>query len=364
MARRINPRVRTRVLITTDFYKPHANGVSAYVQHLVNALDSKRYDVTILTYGATKQRVRDGATTIIRIPRFRFVGDAFRVPRIGVRIPRCEIVITNTRFFTLSFLGAVLAKRWQARHVHIEHGAMHVPHSKAHVRSLAWTYDQTIGRAVLSMADAVVTVSRAGLAFVRKLGARRTVVIPNAVDEKQFHASAAAVGALRKRLRIPAEHRVVLFVGRLVKEKGVHELVEALRGLPQVTLVCVGDGPTRSELARDAARAHASARFVKTVPSSQLAPYYALADVFVNPSWAEGLPTVVLESLAAKTPVLATDVGGTREILPKQCLLTPRDVPALRTALARVLARAPRRTALPRRYTVASLQRSWNELLG
>jgi glycosyltransferase involved in cell wall biosynthesis len=278
--------------------------------------------------------------------------------------PRCDVVITNTRFFTLSAVGALLAKRWRAPHVHIEHGAVHVPHQKSFVRAVAWVYDQTIGRCVLLCAKQIVTVSRAGISFVKRLGVpeRKVRVIANAVAHTTFKRDTRGARILHAKLVIPPKKNVLLFVGRLVREKGVRELITAVQGLP-VTIVIVGEGPERAPAETLAQELGVSVRFAGAVPRDALPAYYSLARLFVNPSWAEGLPTTVLESLACGTPVVATDVGGTGEILPAQALVAPKNVRALRERVQAALRKRGSVAKLPAQYTTPALQASWTAVL-
>lgn len=356
MARRSTHPKTSRVLITTDFAKPHANGVAHYVDLIAHTLQS----TTILTYA------QDGAlpnervhyTTIRRIPSFRLLGDTFRIPRAIPKMPAHDVVITNTRFFTTSTIGLLLSRRWKARHIHVEHGARHVPHHNPLVRLAAWLYDQTIGRIILSTAHTVVCVSHAGVPFARKLGANNIVVIPNAIDPDRFRVSRSTRDATRRKLGIAPNERMVLGVGRLVREKGFADLIEASKGMHH-TLVIVGDGPERASLQALANKIGVKTVFTGLLAPEKLPPYYAAADVVTNPSWAEGLPTTVLEALAARKPVIASDVGGTRELIASRHLIQPRNIQELRSALKK----RPTLSSLPKRMTVQSFARTWKNVL-
>jgi glycosyltransferase involved in cell wall biosynthesis len=125
-----------------------------------------------------------------------------------------------------------------------------------------------------------------------------------------------------------ADPREILYAGRLSPEKGVLEIVEAARGL---NLVVAGDGPLRPEV--PAARGF--------VPHDELQGLYARAAVVACPSRREGFGVACLEAMAHGRPVVATDVGGLRDLVvdgETGIVVPPRDPAALRGALERLLA--------------------------
>ena len=137
--------------------------------------------------------------------------------------------------------------------------------------------------------------------------------------------------------------RRIVYAGRLVREKGVQELLAAFGTLatPHAGLVIVGDGPERAAL-QAAARGVASGhriRFVGAVPHDRVASFLRHADVVVLPSWYEERGRVLLEAMAIGTPVVATRTGGVpvRDGL-NGLLVPPRDPRRLAQAIDRVLA--------------------------
>jgi glycosyltransferase involved in cell wall biosynthesis len=205
-------------------------------------------------------------------------------------------------------------------------------------------YNQ-VDRWSLRFAAHVVTTNRvfARLLAARGLDRSRISVVHNGVYPVQPGETAPA--QVRARLGLTPEDRVVLSVGRLSREKGHGDLLRAFARVraeapPPVRLVLVGDGPDRPRLEREAwrCRLDADVRFAGHV--SQVAPYYAMADVFALPSWSEGSPNALLEAMAWGLPVAATRAGGVPEIAADQvtALLVPvGDAPALAAATRRLL---------------------------
>jgi glycosyltransferase involved in cell wall biosynthesis len=123
---------------------------------------------------------------------------------------------------------------------------------------------------------------------------------------------------------------ILLYVGRLAKEKNLDDLVEAARCLEQradrFKLVIVGDGPMRRELRDCLPNAH----FTGYLHGNELARWYASADIFVLPSTIETFGNVVLEAFASGLPVVGVDRGGVRELITHRVngLLAPPRTPA------------------------------------
>ncbi len=131
--------------------------------------------------------------------------------------------------------------------------------------------------------------------------------------------------------------KLVLAVGRLVKQKN-HELaIRAISQVPGATLAIVGDGPLRPELERLAAELDAPVLFTGVRRDARA--LMGAADAVVLPSRWEGLPLTALEALASGTPLVATNVRGLRELLVdgENALLVPEEPEALAATLRRVL---------------------------
>ncbi len=128
----------------------------------------------------------------------------------------------------------------------------------------------------------------------------------------------------------------VLFVGRLVADKGPADLVAALAGVADLELVLAGEGPLRAELT---SMAGPGVRLLGGVAQDDLPSWYAWADIFCLPSHAEGLPVVLMEALATGLPVISTPVAGIPELVvdgETGLLVPPGDRAALAAAVTRL----------------------------
>jgi len=202
-------------------------------------------------------------------------------------------------------------------------------------------------------AGASIAVSRALAERLAALGVdpARIVVLRNGVDLERFRP--VDRGEARARLGLD-EGTTLLSVGNLVEHKGHGLAIEALRRLPGFRLLIVGDGPDRRSLEALAARCGVAdrVRFEGSVPQSELPRYYGAADLLVLASSREGWANVLLESMACGTPVVATAVGGSPEVVAAPeagRLARERSPAAIADAIEALLARRPS-PAVVRRY--------------
>jgi glycosyltransferase involved in cell wall biosynthesis len=210
---------------------------------------------------------------------------------------------------------------------------------------------RSIRRAV-SEAAALIAVSAAlrDRMVERGLPGERITVIRNGVDLELFKPGDRA--SLRTNLGFDGP--TLLSVGNLVPEKGQNLVLQALAQLPSVRLVMLGQGPEEGRLRTAAINLGVAprVRWLMPVPQDQLARYYGAADLTVLASTREGMPNVLLESLACGTPVVATAVGGVPEVVTDPVagrLVATRSAEAL-AAACRELLDAPPPAAEVRRF--------------
>lgn len=184
----------------------------------------------------------------------------------------------------------------------------------------------------------------------------RTITIPNGCNATIFHPASRADA--RRELGIDGNARLVVYVGRLVAEKGLRELLAAVsmlpREQPQLELALVGDGPLHDELKQQAHRIPGvRVHLPGAMDAPKVANWMAASDLVTLPSYSEGHPNVLVEALACGRPVVATRVGGIPEVVDASCgvLVAPRDASALAGAFAEVLDREWDPHTLARRFS-------------
>lgn len=211
-------------------------------------------------------------------------------------------------------------------------------------------------RWTLRQAAGVVAVSSALRNAMVELGTPtdRIRVIPNGIDARRFRPIERI--SAREQLKLPREGECVIAAGNLIPTKGQELLIAALARLaahhPTLKLYLVGDGPQKAALKELAKSMGLGDRVVLAGarPHDELPLWFNAAELSCLASRREGLPNVVLESLACGTPVLATRVGGIPEVLssPDLGMLVEPDATSIATAMEEALARTWDRDFLAR----------------
>lgn len=201
-------------------------------------------------------------------------------------------------------------------------------------------------------ASAIITVCQALKDVLLEMGIpdKKVRVLRNGVDLNMFY-PASNRDILRKKLKI--EGRTILSVGHLIKRKGHGLIIEALKTLPDVKLLIAGDGEDMGRLKQLAQSNGVRDRvtFLGAVEHEKMKDYYAAADALVLASSREGWANVLLESMACGTPVVATNIWGTPEVVavPEAGLLTERSALGISNSIKKLFDSYPSRNST-RRY--------------
>jgi len=209
-------------------------------------------------------------------------------------------------------------------------------------------------RFAASRADGLITVCAALAEDLARLGVsrERVTVLRNGVDLQQF--TETAQGREEIRTQVGAQSPVLASVGHLIERKAHDLVIRAFAELDGGTLLIVGTGPEEAALRRLAAEMGLEHRvhFLGQVGHERLRDIYSAADILMLASSREGWPNVLLEAMACGTPVVATAVNGSPEVVRDPVagrIVAERTPEALAAAAAELLA-APPSSAAVRRY--------------
>lgn len=224
-----------------------------------------------------------------------------------------------------------------------------IPLSTAHGfagRSRNERFYYAVEKRLLARFPRVIAVSAKIKAELVRTGSKadRITVINNGIDHRAFRRDLSKRAPTRLELGLDAQATVIGAVGRLEDEKRFDLLLEAVARLrsrqPSVALIIAGEGSLRADLEGRIARLGLSEAVRLAGHRSDVASLHSAFDVFVQSSEREGTPNAVLEAMALETPIVATDAGGTDELITDGVhgLLVPKhDAAALEAALDRVL---------------------------
>jgi glycosyltransferase involved in cell wall biosynthesis len=257
--------------------------------------------------------------------------------RATLRAERADVLHTHAHF-SLNVLGRAAGRLAGARviaHMHVD--------NVFRAGRVAARAQRTLDNVTARLCARIIAVSEATRTSLVRQGypADRVVVVHNGV------AVPAPADAVRPP-EVPDGAPLLLHVGRLAPVKGQRELIEALPRLARRDAVAVlagrdleTGGAYARELEALATELGVRDRVVLAGYRADVPALLAAADVFVLPSWIEGLPLTVLEAMAAAKPVVATRVGGTPEAVvdgETGLLAEPGDVGALARAVDALLA--------------------------
>ena len=333
-----------KILIFSPYYKSHIGGLEAFVEDLNNELLKSTSDVEIVTITSlipgnqTKVEINN-RLKIVRLPFFEII-DNFPVPKFWnkdfkemyrkVLNNDYDLIISHTRFFLTSLMACFLAKRKKIKWIHIEHGSDFVQTNNLFIKLIAWVYDQMLGKLVFKLADEIISVSEAVSDFVFRLSKRESRIF-----YRGFNFNEITKVKPKKIINKYKDYFKIIFIGRLINGKGTADLIDTLAKLSiNKKWVCfvIGDGDCREKLEQQVKNKKIVDKIIFLGECSHQKTLEMLkgSDLLINPSYTEGIPTTVLEAAILEKPVLATDVGGTRECFYKKIsLLKPGDIDSL-----------------------------------
>ena len=318
------------IIAFAHLYKPHIGGLEKYVENFYKNLSNKK--VIIITSRYEKELSRDEHdqnTTIKRIDCIEVVKGKYYIPTYNGLKQITKIIKenkgnnpeihTHTRFYLNNWIATFLAKRNKLTHYHFEHGSSSVKDGSPFVRFSAWIFDIFLARYILRNSKIVFPVSDSVREFLQS---RYSKLRYGPTIYNSYPFPLYAFPEKRK-----PEILKLLFVGRVIRSKGIYELIDACISMNEnhipFTLTIIGDGSEMNSIRQLIKDNNLSEHITMMglLPFEETQKQFPKYDILINPSYTEGVPTAVLEGLANGLFVVATDVGGTKEIIPKEKLI-------------------------------------------
>jgi len=315
-----------KILVFAAYFYPHKGGYEKYILEIYKRIVFRGVKVDIITCNTNNAPHEEffSGLKIIRLDCWNILGGTYPIPKPNkffwyifkkIKQEKYYFVNTQTRFFLTTFLGFIFAKVNKIKIIHTEHGTQHSFLSNPIINLLSCIYDHTMGYLVTRWANYNLAISKASGELSKHLGAKDYNVIYNGVDTLKFN---RVNTNFKERLKIGQEFKVITFVGRLIEAKGVQDLIDVFHQVKDlinnIKLLIVGEGNFKFELQK-LAHHDRDIVFLGERNTDELVEILSITDLFVNPSYSEGLPTTVLEALICGCKVIASDVGGTRELI-------------------------------------------------
>ena len=318
-----------RILIFSAYYPPHLGGVELYTLHLSEALREMGFKTTVVTSGfANEDQDLDESTNVIRVPSVSIVNDRFPIILPGRKLKavynsllrsNASHIVINTRYYSLTLMGLALAKKLGIRPLIIDHSSGPISSEASMLGTLLRLYENISNFLIRRYSPCMCSVSARGAAWSSSIGFNTLGVIHNSINADEFR-EAASLRDWRRELGCTSKTLLVAFAGRLIKEKGVLETIEATEALKQrgldIKLAIAGGGQLESQISD---MQSSSVRYVGALDRSDLSALLRDSNCFCLPTtYPEGLPTILLEAAAQENAIVVSDCAGAREVIPNE----------------------------------------------
>jgi len=313
--------------IFTDTYSPQINGVVTSILSFAKELKRLGHQVFIFAPAVKEDnRKEDDVYRWKSYPfpfyrEHRFVIPHFQAIAKKAKGIQLDLIHTQTPF-TLGVAGTLLAKEMNIPLVHTYH--TYVTQYGQDLPIIPPTISTWIAKKLsciyCNLCDLIFTPSEEMRKVLFSYGITRQIqVLPTGINPEDFKPQDP--GAILKKFRIPPSSKLLLFVGRVGKEKNIDFLLESFqlitKAFPSVYLLISGGGPKKEEMIKlsESLGLSSQVRFSGHLPRQELIDSYAAADLFVFTSLTETQGLVLLEAMTLGTPVVAVRAMGVKEVL-------------------------------------------------
>ena len=305
-------------------------GLENVVLSLAGHTDKERFNVSVCCldeFGDLEEKFRELDINLIFFKRKRRGTDWLLPIKLSRLLRREHIDIVHTHNYSPNFYGAIASR------LYCDLKTITTQHNKRFFEELN-KKRQAAFRALYYLTDRIVFVSEdaKNLAIKKtKISSKKVSVIHNGIDTNKFRPGAKKRTLLNE-LGIGNEF-VIGSISRLSKEKDLATILKAyklvLEKRENIKLLIVGDGPEKASLVRDCFDLKVNSSIIFTGYRDDIPDLLNILDLFVMTSITEGISITLLEAMAAKKPVIATEVGGNTEIIEDRhsgFLVKPKDV--------------------------------------
>lgn len=317
-----------KICIFSANYLPNTGGVERYTYYLAKELIRQGHKVTVVTSNVFQlpeheiieeiEIYRLACLNLLngRFPVLKF-GENFRKINKELKTHSFDFVIVNTRFYLHSLYGVFFAKKNGVKCITIEHGTAHLTVDNKFWDAMGQGFEHFITLFIKHYCKNFYGVSQAACDWSAHFKIKSKGVLFNSVDLNEIKSIVSSTAiSYKQRYALPQNAYVVTFTGRLVKEKGVLNLITAFKelALPDSYLFIAGDGPLDEQIKKENSE-NKNILPLGKIDFQHVISLLSETDVFCLPSESEGLSTSVLEAVASKAFVITTSHGGSKELV-------------------------------------------------
>ncbi|MDE5086933.1 MAG: glycosyltransferase family 1 protein [Trichodesmium sp. St16_bin2-tuft] len=353
-----------KIALFTETFLPKIDGIVTRLCHTVKHLQRSGDRVLIFSPAGGLTEYQGAEICGIEgfpLPLYPELKLAIPTPTIGEKLEQLQPDIIHVANPAVLGLGGLFyAKKLNIPLVASYH--THLPQYLHHyglgmLEGLLWE----LLKSGHNQADLNLCTSTAMVEELRNHGIERVDLWQRGVDTELFQPAYANLEMRNYLSQGKPDSRILLYVGRLGVEKEIDRIKPILEAIPNACLALVGDGPNRQTLEQHFA--NTPTHFVGYLRGQELASAYASADAFIFPSRTETLGLVLLEAMAAGTPVVAANSGGIPDIVTNGInghLFDPADEKGAITATQKLLAQSEERETLRQNARAEAERWGWS----
>jgi len=338
------------ICIVNGLYFPHTGGVESYIYNLAIHLNKLGYRIIILTSNTEKVNEIEHLEhfTVFRLPVINLVDKRFPVIIPSkktfnlikiIKSEKIDFFLIQMRFYTTSILGAMLSRQLQKPAFVVEHVTGYMTINNKFLNYIGKIYENCTTHFMKKRVDAFYAISKACANWLNNFNIESQGIFYNGVVLNSLNLDESNYLTKKNNEKI-----TFTFAGRLIESKGINLLVEVFTDLQKkynnIKLIICGTGELYNKLKEKTVN-NTNILMTGQIAHSEVMKLLKNSEIVVIPSnYPEGLPTLILEAGACRAAVIATNVGGTNEVISNEelgILIEPNNLQELKDAMEELI---------------------------
>ena len=312
------------IAIFSGYYLPHLGGVERYTYNLAKKLNELGYRIIIITskYNSDLKEIEENEyAKIYRLPTFKIFADRYPINKKNkkfkkmfeqIKNEKIDFAIVQTRFWTTSYFASKFIEKNKIPACLIEHGSTHFTVNNRILDKFGEIYEHILTNSIKKNIKDFYGVSGKCMEWLKHFNIEAKGIFYNSIDTSEGERYKSYINKSKDRIEIT-------YIGRMIEEKGVLKLISAFKQLEKkyknIELNLAGSGSILQKII-EANKNENDIKILGKISHDEVLKLLGKTKIFVNPSaFPEGLPTSILEAGMMKCAVIATPMGGTKEII-------------------------------------------------
>lgn len=366
------------ICIFSANYLPNLGGVERYTYNLAKTLQLHGNEVIIVTsnvFNLKDYEIIDGIA-IYRVPCFNVLNGRFPILKYNIvfrkiakdlKKRKIDLVVVNTRYYIHSLYGVQFAYKNDIRMILVDHSTGHLTVNNTILDFFGRRFEHFLTAIIKLYCKSFYGVSKACNEWLKHFNINAKGVLYNAVDINEINEILKNVNfSYKEKWSIKDSDLCIVFAGRLVREKGVLNLINSIKVLNKnyknIHLFIAGSGELESEV-KDFC--NDNIHFLNRLDFKEVISLLKEADIFCLPTeYPEGLPTSILEAIACRCYIVTTAQGGAKELILDDSygsILENNSVNLLCDTIVKKIDNAQREKAIEKSYLALIQNFTWEK---